>query len=325
MKQIINVLLNRIIRKNNSDVNEQKLNGGIFINSTVNQSIQKDEKEFINNNFDDKIKVIIDGEDFISRIIKLQISEESIVNQISLKLLKQAILECKETSCDWLEFICCTNSISDCSLDIDKKNKLLERFSNEEEVYVEMYDDIKNKEELNLRIEEYIEEQSKTSSEIFIITSDTFFISKLKELRKKGRKVYTVQFNDDLDIRIKNECFKTYNMEHKYRDIFIYSYPIYKIESITINQYKDLISNADDRINNQLRVSESGYVYISKKYIGAQNIEDVKFRWETFNPYNEYVGPKAANNLEYIESTYKELKYNWDNNLKGYIDYWRTM
>lgn len=66
--------------------------------------------------------------------------------------------------------------------------------------------------------------------------------------------------------------------------------PQYDINTITIEQLQNIISVGDDRYDNQIRCSNSGIVYLSQDIVGAQDIEDVAFCFETDNASNGYVG-----------------------------------
>ena len=67
---------------------------------------------------------------------------------------------------------------------------------------------------------------------------------------------------------------------------------IVNIKDITESIYKDMIANANDCISHQLRVGWSGDVYIST-ITGAEEIEDVKFRWE--------VGTQEMDTLDLVQ------------------------
>ena len=96
----------------------------------------------------------------------------------------------------------------------------------------------------------------------------------------------------------------------------------YKVDTLTMDQIRELIANGDDTHNNQIRVDKSGYVYLSQDIVGSEAIDNLCFRLESFDAYNGYVGPKAANNLEYISSLYHVIRKNWPNPCSSYIDYW---
>ena len=96
---------------------------------------------------------------------------------------------------------------------------------------------------------------------------------------------------------------------------------IVNIKDITESIYKDMIANANDCMSHQLRVGWSGDVYIST-ITGAEEIEDVKFRWESWDAGNGYTGPRAASDHEYIKQSVKSLKQCWEDGVRGYCDYY---
>lgn len=98
----------------------------------------------------------------------------------------------------------------------------------------------------------------------------------------------------------------------------------YNINTLTHQELKDLIANADDNYANQIRVKENGQVYISTT-VGAEDIEGLRFRFETFDAGNGYVGQKAANDASYVDETYQALKKCWEQGRTGYIDYYRLI
>ena len=96
----------------------------------------------------------------------------------------------------------------------------------------------------------------------------------------------------------------------------------YNMETLTINELIELIKNGDDNYDNQIRVTKEGKIFLSRT-VGAENISDLKFRFETFDAGNGYVGPEAADDEAYINDLYKGLTNSWKLNRTGYIDYWR--
>ena len=96
----------------------------------------------------------------------------------------------------------------------------------------------------------------------------------------------------------------------------------YNIETLTRNELLELIKNGDDTQNNQIRVTKTGIVFLSQT-IGAEDISNLKFRFETFDAGNGYVGPLAAKDGEYIDELYNGLVATWKLNKTGYIDCWK--
>lgn len=53
-------------------------------------------------------------------------------------------------------------------------------------------------------------------------------------------------------------------------------------EALTRGSVAQLIASASDRTNTQLRVTKDGLAFISSTDVGANNVEGVAFRLETF-------------------------------------------
>ena len=96
----------------------------------------------------------------------------------------------------------------------------------------------------------------------------------------------------------------------------------YSMATLTIEEVAEMIRNGDDSHNNQVRVGCDGYVYLSQDIIGAENIDDVLFRFESFDAGNDYVGVRAANDAVFIERLYRALVANWPRPKWTYIDDW---
>ena len=98
---------------------------------------------------------------------------------------------------------------------------------------------------------------------------------------------------------------------------------LYDIRALTEDDVRQMISAGDDSHMNQIRVSKSGEVYLSQDIVGAIDIDDLRFRFETFDAGNGYVGNKAANDRKYIDRLYRTIIANWNNPACGtYIDIW---
>lgn len=96
----------------------------------------------------------------------------------------------------------------------------------------------------------------------------------------------------------------------------------YNMETLTRDELVELIKNGDDNYDNQIRVTEDGYVYLSRS-VGADDIEGLRFRFETLDAVNGYVGVEASKDESYIDDLYRGLVNCWQTNKRGYIDYWR--
>lgn len=96
---------------------------------------------------------------------------------------------------------------------------------------------------------------------------------------------------------------------------------MYDINTLTIDDVRDMIAAGDDTHDNQIRVTQAGEVYLSQDIVGADSIGNLRFRFETFDAGNGYVGPGAAANDEYISRIYRNLIGNWKDGKWGtYVD-----
>ena len=95
----------------------------------------------------------------------------------------------------------------------------------------------------------------------------------------------------------------------------------YPMQTLTLEEFQKLIASADDSRDNQIRITKDGRIYISEGVVGAEDIEDLHSRYETYEAGNDYVGPNAAQDEAYVKRLYDEIKRDWDSGRKGYIDY----
>lgn len=93
----------------------------------------------------------------------------------------------------------------------------------------------------------------------------------------------------------------------------------YNIKSLTIEELKDLIACADDSVDNQIRVTEEGEIYISTT-VGDKDIEGLRLRFETFEAGQGYVGKEASKDSRYLEGMYEDLKQYWYDGSAGDIE-----
>lgn len=81
-----------------------------------------------------------------------------------------------------------------------------------------------------------------------------------------------------------------------------------------------LLASKDDSQNRQLRVTKDGIAYISDE-VGADNIDGLAFRFETWIAGNDYCGLKASQDASLVSEVFDDLKNNWPNPKATYIDY----
>ncbi|WP_294154985.1 hypothetical protein [uncultured Clostridium sp.] len=96
----------------------------------------------------------------------------------------------------------------------------------------------------------------------------------------------------------------------------------YNMRTLTRDQLIDLIGKGDDNYDNQIRVKNDGTIFLSRT-VGAEDISDLRFRFETCDAGNGYVGLEAAQDDKYIDALYNGLIKTWNANKTGYIDDWR--
>ncbi|OHW62038.1 hypothetical protein EUAN_14860 [Andreesenia angusta] len=93
----------------------------------------------------------------------------------------------------------------------------------------------------------------------------------------------------------------------------------YNIKTLTPEEFKDLIASADDSVDNQIRVTEEGEIYIST-IVGDRDTDGLRFRFETFEAGEGYVGKSAASDDRYLEGMYEDLKQYWYDGSRGLIE-----
>lgn len=89
--------------------------------------------------------------------------------------------------------------------------------------------------------------------------------------------------------------------------------------SVTVATVAQLLASKDDSQHRQLRVMINGDVILSDD-VGNRNLAGVRFRFETWNIGNGYVGPKAANDPKWVQRVHDDLQRHWHDGSTGYID-----
>jgi hypothetical protein len=80
----------------------------------------------------------------------------------------------------------------------------------------------------------------------------------------------------------------------------------------TIANVRALLASVDDSEDTQLRVTKVGKAYLSD-ITGSEQKEGLRFRAETWDAGNGYVGEAAAADTEWVERVFGCLKANWPN------------
>ena len=276
------------------------------------------------------VPIIIDGPNFINRILELQIDKDIIADQLTLDGLRTRlnnILEELDTKIqvDLVEFVCSKKLFGhgEDKFTQQERDTMIQRFMAERGVHIEEVSLPGSSEKgVDTTVSSMLETFSEKNESILLISHDRDYVPVLKKLREKGKKVYLIALNDKFPIELNNEGYHTLRIDQEWRHFFTYSYPAFFVDDdFTIEKFRSIIANGDDRRHNQLRIDKNGEVYLSCEYVGAVNIDGVQFRYETLRAYNGYVGPKAASDPDYIKKEYEDVVYGWQHGAKGYYDY----
>lgn len=88
----------------------------------------------------------------------------------------------------------------------------------------------------------------------------------------------------------------------------------------SFQEVRKLLESKDDSEHRQLRVTSAGIAFLSDD-VGAENIDDLCFRFETWTAGNGYCGEVAAADDKYVVSIQANLNDNWPNPKDSYIDW----
>jgi len=268
----------------------------------------------------ENIPIIIDGPNYINRILDMSIDKDIISNQLSFENFRDALkiqLNGRGINAQLpkIEFVCSKKLFGSKSkkfIQIER-DVMLERIMLEQGVHIEEIDLPGSQEKgVDNMITTKIESFSEKYKQIILITNDRDFVPLLSKMRKKETNIILVSLSKTVPKELINESYIVINLYNQYECLFNYNYPHYPLyRDFDLKKYREIVSNADDRVNNQFRVTKTGFVYLSYKDTGFKNLLLIRFRWETYGAGNGYVGPVAASDSKYIEKGYKELMMEW--------------
>ena len=274
--------------------------------------------------------IIIDGPNFINRILELKIDKDIIAKQLTLDGLRKRLNSIFQEmdiniQVDLMEFVCSKKLFGQGTnkFNHQERDSMVKRLMAEKGVHVEEVSLPGSSEKgVDTMVSSMLETFSDKHESVLLISHDRDFVPVLKKLREKGKKTYLFALNDRFPIELSNEAYQTIRIDQEWRHYFTYSYPSYFTnKDFSKEKLREMVSNADDRQHNQLRIDNDGEVYYSFRYVGSKDIDVVKFRFETLVAFNGYVGPKAASDKKYITNEYEEIIYGWNHGAKGYYDY----
>ncbi|MFA6414014.1 MAG: NYN domain-containing protein [Syntrophales bacterium] len=276
------------------------------------------------------VPIVIDGPNFINRILEWEIDKDIIAVQITLDGFRTRLNTIFEEMhvnirVDLVDFVCSKKLFGQGASKFSQieRDTMLQRLMHERGIHVEEVSLPGTSEKgVDTTVASMLETYLENNEIIFLISHDRDYVPVLRKLRGKNKRIYLIAMNDKFPHELSNEAYQTIRMDQEWQHFFAYSYPRYYVnKGFTNEQFRDLVSNADDRQHNQLRVDNDGEVYYSHEYVGAQEIDGVRFRFETLGAFNGYVGPKAASDKDYISEEYEDLVYGWHHGAKGYYDY----
>ncbi len=176
-----------------------------------------------------KNSIIIDGPNFISRLIELNIDKDKIVQSLSLNSLYLSELREKlnqefgNSITLGMEFICSKKHPG------PQKNKLtkvqyetlLSRLRNENAVYINQLNISANNEKgVDIAVAIRCIEVSETCDVICLIASDKDYIPVLEYLRRKGKYIVTIGIEEKHPVELKNLSYLYIDLTDYFTNIF---------------------------------------------------------------------------------------------------------
>lgn len=274
------------------------------------------------------IPILVDGPNYINRLLELSITPFHVSKQLSMEALRDIVadkvaeLPRVQGHCESVEFVCSKKRFGpgNAKFTEAQQTALLDRLRAEIGVYVDIVDIPGTSEKgVDMTISGKLEDYAGDVDAIVLITADRDFIPTLRKLRHKA-KIILIALSEEFPVELSNEAYATISLHDEYRGLFKYEYPRFFIDDLTVEKCSELYSEADDRVHNQLRVTEDGYVYLSQA-VGTRDLIGIRFRFETYCCFNGYVGPKAASKTEFIIEQQRQIRLAWKHGAKGYIDY----
>jgi len=275
------------------------------------------------------VPIIIDGPNFISRMAELGIKNKFIASQLSAAGLRDYVnhflseLPDPPGKSEVVEFVCSQKQMGPekKKLSQDEQTVLLARLMNEVGVYVDQVNIPGSSEKgVDATVQVKMEEFAKKHPAIVLVSEDRDYVPVLHKLRHETR-VITIAVRKDFPLELKNESYATIQVGNEYLWFFTYSYPRYDVNSFTVEQCADLYANADDRTFNRVSISHTGYVFMASGDMLAKD-SLAKVAFESFCPYNGYVGPFAASDDKYMAEKHIDLVKAWKDGHTGILD-WR--
>jgi len=275
------------------------------------------------------IPIIIDGPNYINRLLELGIAAPHLARQLHIRGLMSVIdqrladIPGISGSCGSAELVCSRKRFGSESkkFTVEQQTQLLNRMRAEVGVYVDVIDIPGTSEKgVDTTIASRLRDLEGEVPAAVLVSADRDYIPILRKLRHT-LKVILFSVSDFPPVELQNEAYGTIVLGEDYRSLFRYHYPRFRIQDLDEAKLSELFSEADDRRTNQLRVDHDGEVYLDIQSRDSLFLDHVKFRFESYGLYNGYVGPKVASDQTYVGRALKQLRLAWQHEITGYIDY----
>jgi hypothetical protein len=276
------------------------------------------------------VPVIVDGPNYVNRVLDLRIDHDLVAGQLTLTGLRRAMndgiryqqlapVACNTT----IDFICSKKLFGPPSNKITQLERelLLGRLMRETGVHIEEIDLPGDSEKgVDGAVQSRLEELAKDHQWVVLVSADRDYVPVLRKLRKGRTRVLLASLQSDFPRELANEAWGIVELHPFEAALFAYSYPTFDIEGFTQDECRNLIANADDRQNNQIRITEDGRVFASTgDAIGNRQRDGIRFSLETFAAGNDYCGPRAASDKRHVEPMFDDIGRAWRRGQRGHI------
>lgn len=274
------------------------------------------------------IPVIIDGPNFINRLLELGIAPVHLARQLRVRGLMELIDHRLEViqgisgTCSSAEFVCSPKRFGPggARFTEEQQQQLLNNIRSEVGVYVDCISIPGTSEKgVDTTIAGMLQDLAGEVQAAVLVSVDRDYIPTIRKLRHKLN-VILISISGPPPVELQNEAYATIVIGDDYPSLFAYTYPRYSIQELDQEKLAILFAETDDRCLNQLRVDHGGDVYMVKGG-GTESLQSVKFRFESFGHYNGYTGPIKASDESYINSHLRDVRLAWERGVKGYVDY----
>lgn len=165
------------------------------------------------------VPIIIDGPNFINRILELEIDKDIIAKQLTLDGFRARLNNIFEEmdikiQVDLMEFVCSKKLFGQGKNKFtqQERDSMIKRLMAERGVHIEEVSLPGESEKgVDTTVSSMLETFSEKNESILVISHDRDYVPVLKKLREKGKMVYLVALNDKFPHELSNEAYQTKN------------------------------------------------------------------------------------------------------------------